>query len=110
MGSANGVDPAVIANVIGGGTAAGILDRTKPDGSLASGINRIPFDGYRAELHEGERVQSVAEVKRSDFMALEMANMRGNLNELMLVVAKAVTKTARIESRWDTNGLPPTRT
>ena len=110
VGSANGVDPAVIANVIGGGTAAGILDRTKPDGSLASGINRIPFDGYRAELHEGERVQSVAEVKRSDFMALEMANMRGNLNELMLVVAKAVTKTARIESRWDTNGLPPTRT
>ena len=110
VGSANGVDPAVIANVIGGGTAAGILERTNPDGSLASGINRIPFDGYMAELHEGERVQSVAEVKRSDFMALEMSNMRGNLNELMLVVAKAVSKSARIESRWDTNGLPPTRT
>ena len=110
VGSANGVDPAVIANVIGGGTAAGILDRTNPDGKLASGINRIPFDGYMAELHEGERVQSVAEVKRSDFMAAEMSNMRGNLNELMLVVAKAVSKSARIESRWDTNGLPPTRT
>lgn len=110
VGSANGVDPAVIADVIGGGTAAGILERTKPDGSLASGINRIPFDGFRAELHEGERVQSVAEVKRADLMATEMANMRGNLNELMLVVAKAVTKTARIESRWDINGLPPTRT
>jgi hypothetical protein len=110
VGSANGVDPAVIADVIGSGTAAGILDRTNPDGSLASGINRIPFDGYMAELHEGERVQSVAEVKRSDFMAAEMSNMRGNLNELMLVVAKAVSKSARIESRWDTNGLPPTRT
>ena len=110
VGSANGVDPAVIADAIGGGTAAGILERTKPDGSLASGINRIPFDGFRAELHEGERVQSVAEVKRADLMASEMNSLRGNLNDLMLVVAKAVTKTARIESRWDINGLPPTRT
>ena len=86
------------------------FDQMKADGSFASGINRIPFDGFKAELHEGERVQSVAEVKRSEFMATEMANMRGNLNELMLVVAKAVTKTARIEARWDINGLPPTRT
>jgi len=110
VGSANGVDPSVIADVIGGGTAAGILNRTKPDGSLASGIERIPFDGFRAELHEGERVQSVAEVKRADLMASEMNSLRGNLNDLMLVVAKAVSKTARIESRWDINGLPPTRT
>ena len=86
------------------------FDRLKTDGSFASGINRIPFDGFRAELHEGERVQSVAEVKRADLMASEMNSLRGNLNDLMLVVAKAVSKTARIESRWDINGLPPTRT
>lgn len=110
VGNQNNVDPSVIADVIGGGTAAGILDRTKPDASLASGINRIPFDGFMAELHEGERVQSVAEVKRADLMASEMNSLRGNLNELMLVVAKAVSKSARIESRWDINGLPPTRT
>ena len=86
------------------------FDQMKIDGKFASGINRIPFDGFRAELHEGERVQSVAEVRRADLMVAEMSNLRGNLNELMLVVAKAVNKTARIESRWDTNGLPPTRT
>ena len=61
-------------------------------------------------MHEGERVQSVAEVKRADLMASEMNSLRGNLNDLMLVVAKAVSKSARIESRWDINGLPPTRT
>ena len=86
------------------------FDQMKIDGSFASGINRIPFDGFRAELHEGERVQSVADVKRADLMASEMNSLRGNLNDLMLVVAKAVSKTARIESRWDINGLPPTRT
>ena len=43
-------------------------------------------------------------------MVAEMSTLRGNLNELMLVVAKAVNKTARIESRWDIDGLPPTRT
>ena len=110
VGNQNNVDAETIARVIGGGTAAGILDRTKPDASLASGINRIPFDGFRAELHEGERVQSVADVKRADLMASEMNSLRGNLNDLMLVVAKATSKTARIESRWDINGLPPTRT
>ena len=86
------------------------FDQMKIDGSFASGMNRIPFDGFRAELHEGERVQSVAEVKRADLMASEMNSLRGNLNDLMLVVAKAVSKSARIESRWDINGLPPTRT
>ena len=110
VGNQNGVDADTIARIIGGGTAAGILDRSKPDASLASGINRIPFDGFRAELHEGERVQSVADVKRADLMASEMNSLRGNLNDLMLVVAKATSKTARIESRWDINGLPPTRT
>ena len=80
------------------------------DGSHAGGVNSIPYDGYIAELHKGERVQTAAESKRSDFMVAEMSTLRGNLNELMLVVAKAVNKTARIESRWDIDGLPPTRT
>ena len=79
------------------------------DGSHAGGVNSIPFDGYIAELHKGERVQTASEARRSDYMMAEMSTMRGNLNELMLVVAKAVNKTARIESRWDVNGLPPTR-
>ena len=82
----------------------------KVDGSLARGMQRVPFDGYIAELHEGERVQTASQVKMADAMSNEMLGLRQNLNELMLVVAKSVAKTARIEDRWDKNGLPATRT
>ena len=74
-----------------------------------SGLNSVPYDGYIAELHAGERVQTRAQVAATDRMSSEMVGLRNNLNELMLVVAKAVTKTARIEDRWDKNGLPPVR-
>ncbi len=50
---------------MGSGTAEGILGRAagnlnamKPDGSHQRGLQRVPFDGYIAELHEGERVQT----------------------------------------------------
>ena len=109
VGNQSGVDPSVIANVIGEGTAEGILSRTHPDGKHQSGLNSVPYDGYIAELHAGERVQTRAQVAATDRMSSEMVGLRNNLNELMLVVAKAVTKTARIEDRWDKNGLPPVR-
>jgi hypothetical protein len=79
------------------------------DGKHQSGLGSVPYDGYIAELHAGERVQTRAQVAATDRMSGEMVGLRNNLNELMLVVAKAVTKTARIEDRWDKNGLPPVR-
>lgn len=109
VGNQSGVDPSIIANVIGEGTAEGILARTHPDGKHQSGLGSVPYDGYIAELHAGERVQTRAQVAATDRMSGEMVGLRNNLNELMLVVAKAVTKTARIEDRWDKNGLPPVR-
>lgn len=36
----------------------------RPDGSHANGLAYVPFDGYRAELHEGERVLTRAESAR----------------------------------------------
>lgn len=125
VGNQSGVDPSVIANVIGEGTVEGILSRTNPSPSVSlngnmggfvgpvpkhqSGLNSVPYDGYIAELHAGERVQTRAQVAATDRMSSEMVGLRNNLNELMLVVAKAVAKTARIEDRWDKNGLPPVR-
>ena len=32
-----------------------------PDGSHAGGLDYVPFDGYRAILHKGERIQTSAE-------------------------------------------------
>ena len=114
----NQVNKADLDSLLALGSHTAIVDavtaeakrRNLIDGSHAGGVNSIPYDGYIAELHKGERVQTAAESKRSDFMVAEMSTLRGNLNELMLVVAKAVNKTARIESRWDIDGLPPTRT
>lgn len=35
----------------------------KPDGSHADGLDYVPFDGYRAILHKGERVQTADEAE-----------------------------------------------
>jgi TP901 family phage tail tape measure protein len=111
VGTRNGVSEQVIKDVIGAGTASGILKTAASlvDGSHADGLERVPFDGYIAELHAGERVQTATQVAATDRMAAEMVGLRQNLNDLMMVVAKSVAKTARIEDRWDKNGLPPTR-
>ena len=132
VGARNGIAANVISDVIGDGTTAGIISRASKiinasgmgplggsssgsdmtlsvDGSHNSGLGAVPYDGYIAELHAGERVQTRAQVAATDRMSGEMVGLRNNLNELMLVVAKAVTKTARIEDRWDKNGLPPVR-
>lgn len=36
------------------------------NGSHAAGLNRVPFDGYRAILHEGERVLTAQEARQAD--------------------------------------------
>ena len=36
------------------------------NGSHKDGLDFVPFDGYRAELHRGERVQTAAAVRDGD--------------------------------------------
>lgn len=45
------------------------------DGSHASGLDYVPFDGYIAELHKGERVQTAGEAQdwRSGLLAAQNA-------------------------------------
>lgn len=38
----------------------------KEDGSNAYGLDRVPFDGYKAVLHEGERVLTAREARELD--------------------------------------------
>jgi hypothetical protein len=40
-------------------------------GSHANGLDFVPFDGYRAELHHGERVQTAAQARGSDDSATQ---------------------------------------
>ena len=118
VGVRNSLSSSAINEVIGGGSFEEILGNSQSvlkqhsaniDGSHQGGLESVPFDGYIAELHKGERVQTASQVAATDAMAAEMVGLRENLNELMMVVAKSVAKTARIEDRWDKNGLPPTR-
>lgn len=39
---------------------------TKPDGSNAAGLAYVPYDGYRAELHRGEKVLTAEQAKEYD--------------------------------------------
>lgn len=38
-------------------------DDDEPDGSHRNGLDYVPYDGYRAELHKGERVLTAEEAK-----------------------------------------------
>lgn len=52
--------------VIATGGDAGVLEAIGAyDGSHAFGLKRVPYDGYRAILHEGERVMTAAENRSS---------------------------------------------
>jgi phage-related minor tail protein len=42
------------------------------DGSHANGLDYVPFDNYKANLHKGEKVQSVAEIAANAAAAKEM--------------------------------------
>ena len=55
------------------------------NGSHANGLNYVPFDGYRAELHKGERVQTAAAVRNGD----QAANETNALLREMLVELRA---------------------
>jgi hypothetical protein len=80
------------------------------DGSHRDGLDMVPHDGYVAELHAGERVQTAQQARSSDAMADEMSGLRQSIEEVMVAVARSTGKLYRLNDRWDKNGLPPVRT
>lgn len=56
-------------------TKEGKEAKSTPDGSHASGLDYVPFDGYIAKLHKGERVQTASEAQdwRNGLMAAKKA-------------------------------------
>jgi hypothetical protein len=70
------------------------------NGSHANGLDYVPFDGYVAELHRGERVLTASEVSRMDkanmsstqsFSPAERDEMAKEIRELKEVVSTLVT-------------------
>jgi TP901 family phage tail tape measure protein len=79
------------------------------DGSHRDGLDMVPHDGYVAELHAGERVQTADQARASDSVADEMSGLRQSIEEVMVAVARNTSKLYRLNDRWDKNGLPPVR-
>jgi hypothetical protein len=141
VGVRNGVSDAAIRDIIGDGTAAGIVARAQAildsqsngimgpeapagmdgsssdstgmtlsvNGSHRDGLDMVPYDGYVAELHAGERVQTAEQARASDNIADEMSGLRQSIEDVMVAVARNTSKLYRLNDRWDKNGLPPVR-
>lgn len=104
------------------------INGQKVNGSHANGLDRVPFNGYIAELHEGERVKTKAEARTEDMQRIQQARPSGLMSDSasLLVLqqilirlgdvsaetratAQNTGRTARLQDRWDGDGLPPTR-
>lgn len=79
------------------------------NGSHRNGLASVPFDGYRAELHAGERVLTAQQADSSDKMAADIAEMRREVSAAMYAIAANTLRTAKLQERWDGDGLPDPR-
>ena len=119
VGVRNNIEQSELDRIIGDGTASTILSNAaaeleaiklaKVDGSHESGLAEVPYDGYVAELHAGERVLTAQQADAADTMATDFAALRGSIEEIMIAVARNTAKSYRLYDRWDKNGLPPER-
>jgi hypothetical protein len=67
-----------------------------PNGSHAGGLERVPFNGYRAILHENERVQTASQVRAADLASQKMV---GLLEQLVIEARADKTQRAAIAAR-----------
>ena len=111
--SAYGVPMDGIEKAISAGSAdamvaeAARLAGYKLDGSHASGLDYVPWNGYKAELHQGERVQTASAARDSDTIASEVRSLRSDFGNMLITlqtIAVAANKTARALDEAVRNG------
>lgn len=78
---------------------------TRINGSHASGLDYVPFDGYVAQLHKGERVQTAASASAADATAAEVKALRADLNAIGAALASYTQKTAKLMEKFDVIGI-----
>ncbi|NPA72671.1 MAG: hypothetical protein GXO35_07565 [Gammaproteobacteria bacterium] len=98
------------------------------DGSHATGLSNVPFDGYRAELHKDEAIidartmsgmrkygistssnnnaDLIVEIKA---LRKEVVVMREQLYGANIAIATSAGKTSRMLDKWDVDGQPEVR-
>lgn len=88
----------LVANPSGLGTLNDIYNKYSSDGSHANGLDRVPFDGYRAILHRNEAVLTAgeAELWRSGFTPDNgMGEIRAELHNVSTLLKAIMTNTGR---------------
>ena len=78
---------------------------TRINGSHASGLDYVPFDGYVAQLHRGERVQTAASAAAADATVEEVKALRQDLNAIGAALATNTQRTTRLLEKFDVEGI-----
>ncbi len=79
---------------------------TRVNGSHADGLDYVPFDGYVAQLHKGERVMTSAENKSQGELISEIRALRSDLKSGDNATNSKMLSLLRIVEKWDGDGLP----
>ena len=79
---------------------------TRVNGSHANGLDYVPFDGYVAQLHKGERVMTSAENKGQGELIAEIRALRSDLKAGDNATNGKMLSLLRIVEKWDGDGLP----
>lgn len=79
---------------------------TRVNGSHADGLDYVPFDGYVAQLHKGERVMTSAENKSQGELIAEIRALRIDLKSGDNATNSKMLSLLRIVEKWDGDGLP----
>jgi hypothetical protein len=82
---------------------------TKVNGSHATGLDYVPFDGYIAKLHRGERVQTASEAKNGDAILGEIRNLLSDINSGTIASNTKLLNMRQMLDKWDGDGLPQER-
>lgn len=65
------------------------------DGSHANGLDRVPFDGYRAILHKDEAVLTRAQASAWRGGGMDTSRLEAKLDSLLAVMSQVVANTGR---------------
>jgi len=106
----NGIGSDVVSSVLSGASSVDeIVQRVSQavsiDGSHASGLGYVPYDGYVAMLHRGERVETASQRIDGNNAVNELRSLKSLFNELVMEVRSL----RNINDKWDGEGLPDTR-
>lgn len=102
------VNQSLINDVLSAGSADEMIKRAGMiagiDGSHATGLDYVPFDGYVAELHRGERVVPASENVGDGTMSAMVAELRAMRAEL-IDIRKNSMDSYNLLDKWDNDPL-----